>query len=226
MLYLIKDEKTGNSWTEVGSEATYRIRSLLGGGSADDIRAALACVSRASNFSVTIKTAAKTLVVELFPQLDKGTVVRCDDHFGRVIEDDSDSVMVDIELIKDGMRLPYTIHKGNISIIDSPGSIVGQALGQAMDVIPLYEDKASKQVIPTDGKKYIFHDGIFRFYTARFLWPIKDKKVIFRVRIDRNVSERAAEKGIKNYSSIQPSTNEEIDAWLRVHPSYKLGGGA
>lgn len=67
---------------------------------------------------------------------------------------------------------------------------------------------------------YKFWDGLFRFYTAHYGSWRSDIRIIFRVRVDRKPGERAAEKNIKSYDRLLPSTQREIKKWMKGHPSF------
>ena len=67
----------------------------------------------------------------------------------------------------------------------------------------------------------LFQDGEFSFYTALYGSWANDQKIVFRVRADRDPKERAKEKEIKGWDRIVPATNDEIQAWLASHPTYK-----
>jgi len=69
---------------------------------------------------------------------------------------------------------------------------------------------------------YTFTDGEFQFWTARYGSAFNDAKIVFRVRADRIPSERAKEKNIVGYDRLYPASENEIDAWLQSHPSFKV----
>ncbi len=66
-----------------------------------------------------------------------------------------------------------------------------------------------------EQKTYTFKDGKFKFYTAEYGSWANDKRIVFRVRADRNPRERAIEKNIKQFDRIIPSTNHEIEQYLK-----------
>jgi len=67
---------------------------------------------------------------------------------------------------------------------------------------------------------YTFSDGVFSFHTVIYGSWAGDKRIVFRVRSDRNPIERAAEKQIRNYDRVVPSTQQEIDAWFFSHSGF------
>lgn len=71
-------------------------------------------------------------------------------------------------------------------------------------------------------KYYQFNDGRFRLVAAQYGSWANDKRIVFRVREDRGVKERAIEKGIKFYDRVFPATDQEVQQWLDVHPDHKI----
>ena len=69
-------------------------------------------------------------------------------------------------------------------------------------------------------KIYKFDDGEFKFYTAIYGAWNDDKRIVFRVRIDRVPEDRAKEHNIRNYDVLTLSTKSEIEDWLKTHPLY------
>ena len=62
---------------------------------------------------------------------------------------------------------------------------------------------------------YTFKDGKFKFYTAHYGSWARDKRIVFRVRIDSDPKERAKEKNIKQFDRIVPSSKYEIEQYLK-----------
>lgn len=67
-----------------------------------------------------------------------------------------------------------------------------------------------------------FRDGELAFYTAEFGSWAADARIVFRVRADRDPRERAAEKGIRSFDRIVPSTRRQIARWLISHPDHPI----
>ena len=67
-----------------------------------------------------------------------------------------------------------------------------------------------------------FTDGEFDFYTAHYGEWANYKLVVFRVRTDRVPKDRAYEKGMSWFDKLIPSTHDEIKAWLKYHPEFKV----
>jgi len=71
---------------------------------------------------------------------------------------------------------------------------------------------------------YRFADGTFRFFVAMFGSSYGDAAIVFRVRVDRDATERAREKGIRGYDRILPIIVEGdlVTRWLDSHPGQPL----
>lgn len=70
--------------------------------------------------------------------------------------------------------------------------------------------------------QYTFQDGVFSFWTAHYGSWNNDVRIVFRVREDSTVMERATQKGIKCYDRLLRSTQEEVAKWLEGHPNYEV----
>ena len=68
-----------------------------------------------------------------------------------------------------------------------------------------------------------FPDGDFEFYTAHYGSWANDRKIVFRVRSDRDPKERASEKDIKGYDRIYPAIAIEVLDWFRSHETFVSG---
>ena len=62
-----------------------------------------------------------------------------------------------------------------------------------------------------------FSDGLFSFWTAHYGSWAGDKRVIFRVRVDRFPKDRAREKGIVDWDRLLPATDIETGYWKDDH---------
>ena len=73
-------------------------------------------------------------------------------------------------------------------------------------------------------RTFRFADGDFRFYVASFGSWANDAHIVFRVRIDRDPHERAAEKAIRGYDRVLPLKLEGdlVARWLISHPDQRL----
>ena len=70
-----------------------------------------------------------------------------------------------------------------------------------------------------------FPDGDFRLFCASFGSAYGDARKVFRVRVDRDPHERAAEKGIRGYDRIVAVLDPElIEAWVASHPGREPRG--
>jgi len=70
-----------------------------------------------------------------------------------------------------------------------------------------------------------FPDGEFRLFCASFGSAYGDARKVFRVRVDRDPHERAAEKGIRGYDRIVAVLDPElIGAWVASHPGREPRG--
>jgi len=67
---------------------------------------------------------------------------------------------------------------------------------------------------------YRFPDGTYRFYAATFGSSYDDAVIVFRVRVDRDATERAREKGIRGYDRILEG--DPVARWLDSHPGQPL----
>ena len=70
--------------------------------------------------------------------------------------------------------------------------------------------------------EYIFCDGVFSFWTAHYGSWANDKRIVFRVRIDRIPKDRAKDKSIIDYDRLLPSEDDEIEAWRQSHFNYPI----
>jgi hypothetical protein len=69
-------------------------------------------------------------------------------------------------------------------------------------------------------RTYQFKDGEFKFYYAQYGSMDRDKRIVFRVRVDRDPKERAREKGIAGWDRIiQVWEGQEwmIEQWFATH---------
>ncbi len=73
-------------------------------------------------------------------------------------------------------------------------------------------------------RTYRFADGDFRFYVATFGSWADDARIVFRVRVDRDPRQRAAEKAICGYDRVLPLKLEGdyVTRWLISHPGQRL----
>ena len=76
-------------------------------------------------------------------------------------------------------------------------------------------------------KTYQFKDGEFKFYYAQYGSMDRDKRIVFRVRVDRDPKERAREKGITGWDRIiQVWEGQEwmVDQWFATHQGMEAIG--
>jgi hypothetical protein len=71
------------------------------------------------------------------------------------------------------------------------------------------------------GQPIRFNDGVFILYTAYYGSWANDRRIVFRVREDRDPYERAAEKDILDFDRVTWSDEHEIAAWVDHHPDHQ-----
>ncbi len=69
------------------------------------------------------------------------------------------------------------------------------------------------------SSKFIFSDGIFSFWAAKYGSWTNNDTIIYRVRQDTTPEKRAWEKGIKLYDMLVPATAAQIRLWMEAHPN-------
>lgn len=74
---------------------------------------------------------------------------------------------------------------------------------------------------PRPQKVFSFNDGHYRFFTAQYGSWAADKRIVYRVQVEKDHFERAREKGITGFDRIFPASDDEIVAWKKDHPELQ-----